>query len=126
MDGPEHIIKFSIKREQIPLNPIFCLIDYKGQGQTFDKLIVDLYKPQHHMASNMHNMHVILSHLRSIEGLVILRDIQIEDIQNINFQEGAMNCHKLLLKKKKKVFNDSTTKLNIKHIQNTSPKYRKN
>jgi hypothetical protein len=32
---------------------------------------------------------VILSRLQSIEGLVILQDIQIEDIQNINFQKGS-------------------------------------
>jgi hypothetical protein len=42
------------------------------------------------MALTMHNIYVILSHLQSIEGLVILQDIQIEYIQNINFHEGAM------------------------------------
>jgi hypothetical protein len=42
------------------------------------------------MALTMHNIYVIISRLQSIEGLVILRDIQIEDIQNINFREGAM------------------------------------
>ncbi len=79
--------------------------DYKAQGQTFDKRNVDLYKPLDHMALTMHNIYVILLHLRSIEGLVILRDIQIEDIQNINFREGAMkymNPQKKNLKAQKK------------------------
>jgi hypothetical protein len=90
MDGPEHVLKNHIKWEQIPLTLAFCLTDYKAQGQTFDKRIVDLYKPLDHMALTMHNVYVILLHLQSIEGLVILWDIQIEDIQNINFWEGAM------------------------------------
>jgi hypothetical protein len=37
------------------------------------------------MALTMHNIYVILSHSQSIEGLVILQDIQMEDIQNIIF-----------------------------------------
>jgi hypothetical protein len=43
------------------------------------------------MALTMHNIYVILSYLQSIEGLVILQDIQIEDIQNINFQKSFEN-----------------------------------
>jgi hypothetical protein len=89
MDGLEHVLKTSIKQDQIPLNPAFCLTNYKAQGQTFDKLIVNLYKPPNHMTLTMHNIYVILSRLQSIEGLVIMRDIQIEDIQNINFQKGS-------------------------------------
>jgi len=82
--------KISIMQEQIPLNLAFCLTNYKAQGQTFDKLIVNLYNPLDHMALTMHNIYVILSRLQSMEGLVILRDIQIEDIQNINFRKGEM------------------------------------
>jgi ATP-dependent exoDNAse (exonuclease V) alpha subunit len=43
MDAPEHVFKKYTKWEQILLNPAFCLTDYKAQGQTYDKLIVDLY-----------------------------------------------------------------------------------
>ncbi len=49
-----------------------------------------MYKPLDHMALAMHNIYIILLHLRSIEGFVILQDVQIEDIQNINFREGAI------------------------------------
>jgi hypothetical protein len=42
------------------------------------------------MALTMHNICVILFHLWSIEVLVILWDIWIEDIQNINFWKGPM------------------------------------
>ncbi len=90
MDGPKNTKTFSVKCEQIPLNPTFCLIYYKGEGQTFDKLIVDLHKLVDNMALTMHNICVILFHLWSIEVLVILWDIWIEDIQNINFWKGPM------------------------------------
>jgi hypothetical protein len=54
---------FSIKCEQIPLNPTFCLTYYKGQGQTFDKRIVDLHKLVDNMALTVRNICVILFHL---------------------------------------------------------------
>jgi type IV secretory pathway VirB4 component len=38
----------------------------------------------------MHNIDVTLSQLRSLDGLVILRDISIEDICKPN----SKNCHK--------------------------------
>jgi hypothetical protein len=63
MDGPKNMKTFSIKCEQIPLNPTFCLTYYKGQGQTFDKLIVDLDKHVDNMALTMHNICVTLFHL---------------------------------------------------------------
>jgi len=46
-----------IKHGQISLNLLFVLTNYKRQGQTFDKLIVDLYKPPKHMTIIMHNMY---------------------------------------------------------------------
>jgi hypothetical protein len=36
---------FNISRYQVPLAPSFYLIDLKSQGQTFDRLIIDLYQP---------------------------------------------------------------------------------
>ncbi len=59
MNGLEHVFFLIIKWEQIPLNPTFCLTNYKVQSQTFDKLIVDLYKPPNHMVLIMHNIYVI-------------------------------------------------------------------
>ncbi len=63
MDAPKNTKIFSIKCEQIPLNPTFCLTYYKGEGQTFDKLIVDLHKLVDNMAIIVHNICVILFHL---------------------------------------------------------------
>lgn len=54
----------SIKHDQIILNPTFCLTSYKGQRQTFDKLIIDLHKPPNNTPLMMHNIYVILSHLQ--------------------------------------------------------------
>jgi hypothetical protein len=36
---------FNISRYQVPLAPSFYLTDLKSQGQTFDRLIVDLCQP---------------------------------------------------------------------------------
>ncbi len=49
-----------------------------------------MHKPPNNMPLTMHNIHFILSHLRAIEGFVILWDIKIEDIKNVNFWKGVM------------------------------------
>jgi len=71
-----------IKHGQISLNLLFVLTNYKRQGQTFDKLIVDLYKPPKHMTIIMHNMYWLFFVHNSIEVVIIQWDIQNEDIQN--------------------------------------------
>jgi len=58
----EHVKKISSKQELIPLNLALCLTNYKTRGQTFDKLIVDLYKPPNHELriathNHLHNEH---------------------------------------------------------------------
>jgi hypothetical protein len=90
-------------------------------------VIVDFYKPLDHMVLAVHNIYVIVLHLRSIEGLVILWDIQ-----NINFQEDAMKYMNLQKKiespKEKSCMNPQLSKRKynaIKHIQNTSSTNRK-
>jgi hypothetical protein len=50
MDGPKNTKTFSIKCEQIPLNPTFRLTYYKRQGPNFYKLIVDLHIHVENMA----------------------------------------------------------------------------
>jgi hypothetical protein len=90
IEGPQYSKKFSIKKRQIPLSPAFCLIDYKGQGETFNNLIVDFSKPPDRNPLTMHNIYVTLSRLRSSEGLVLLRDITIEDLQKAKYRDGAL------------------------------------
>jgi len=50
MDGPKNTKTFSIKYEQVPLNPTFCMTYYKGQGPNFYKLFVDLHIHVNNMA----------------------------------------------------------------------------
>jgi hypothetical protein len=50
-----------LSKKKFHLNIAFCLTNYKVQSQTFDKLIVDLYKPPNHMVLIMHNIYAILS-----------------------------------------------------------------
>jgi hypothetical protein len=81
---------FSINRYQLSLALAFCLTYFKSQGQTFDHLIIDLKQSHDNVLIKMHNIDVTLSQLRSLDGLVILRDISIEDICKPN----SKNCHK--------------------------------
>jgi hypothetical protein len=90
IEGPQYSKKNSIKRRQIPLSPIFCLTDYKEQGETFNNLIVDFSKSPDRNPLTMHNIYVTLSRLRSSEGLALLRDITIEDLQKAKYRDGAL------------------------------------
>jgi hypothetical protein len=66
---------FNINRYQLLLALVFCLIDFKSQGQTFDHLIINLKQPLDNVPINMHNIYVTLSQLHFLDGLVILKDI---------------------------------------------------
>ena len=85
IDGLQHSKRFSIKRKQIPLNPAFCLTNYKEQGESFHNLIVDFYNPPDKHPITMHNIYVTLSRLHSISGLIILRDVKIKNLQNSKY-----------------------------------------
>jgi hypothetical protein len=39
----------------------------------------------------MHNIYVMLSRLRSIDGLIILQDISIQDINKIELKKGSID-----------------------------------
>jgi hypothetical protein len=43
------------------------------------------------MQPNMHNIYVTLLCLRSLNGLVILQDIIIQDIHKANFLKGSLH-----------------------------------
>jgi ATP-dependent DNA helicase PIF1 len=59
---------FSIRRSQLPLIPAFCLTDYKAQGQSMDKAIIDLAS-----ARGKQSVYVMLSRVKTFQGLAILR-----------------------------------------------------
>jgi hypothetical protein len=62
-------------------------IDIKTQGQTFDNLIIDLRQPLDNVHLNMHNIYVTLLCLQSIDGLIILQNITIQDICKTEFKK---------------------------------------
>jgi hypothetical protein len=63
---------FNISQYQLPLAPAFCLTNFKAQGQTIECLIIDLRQPPNNVQLNIHKIYVTLSHLRSLNGVVVL------------------------------------------------------
>lgn len=66
----------TIKRSQVPIMPAFAMTAHKAQGQTMDRAIVDLES-----CVGTESPYVMLSRVRSIEGLRILRPFHIAKIQ---------------------------------------------
>ena len=60
--------KCKVKRTQIPVVPGFSMTAYKAQGQTLNDVIVDLTA-----CSGTETPYVMLSRVKSLEGLLILR-----------------------------------------------------
>lgn len=76
-------VKFSIKdingittkitRRQYPITPAFAFTDFKSQGQTIERVIIDLAKPPNGALSPF-NAYVALSRSRGRENIRLLRD----------------------------------------------------
>ncbi|KAG8942843.1 hypothetical protein FRC04_003474 [Tulasnella sp. 424] len=60
--------KFHISRSQLPLLPAYAYTDYKAQGRTLEKAIVDLAD-----CNSLQSVYVMLSRVRTLHGLAILR-----------------------------------------------------
>ncbi len=86
----------TVNRYQLPIAPTFCLTYFKAQGQTFDNVIIDLWQPMDNVHLNMHNIYITLSHLRSIDGFIILQNITMQDICKASFKKGSQKCYNLL------------------------------
>ncbi|KIJ58468.1 hypothetical protein HYDPIDRAFT_102603 [Hydnomerulius pinastri MD-312] len=59
---------FSISRTQLPLLPAFAYTDYKVQGQSLGKVIVDLAS-----CRSLQSAYVMLSRAKTLSGIVVLR-----------------------------------------------------
>ncbi|KIM23130.1 hypothetical protein M408DRAFT_77987 [Serendipita vermifera MAFF 305830] len=59
----------SISRLQLPLIPAYSYTDYKSQGRTLERAIVDLKSAQ-----SLQGVYVMLSRVKSLNGLAILHD----------------------------------------------------
>lgn len=62
------IQKRTVSRVQLPLVPAYSYTDYKSQGRSLDRVVVDLGS-----ARSLQGVYVMLSRVRSIHGLAILR-----------------------------------------------------
>lgn len=69
--------EFRFSRSQLPIMPAFAYTDYKAQGRTMEKVIVDLQS-----CRNLQSVYVMLSRAKSLDGLLILRDFQSKQLCN--------------------------------------------
>lgn len=77
-DG-ESITHTSIRvvRSQLPILPAYAYTDYKSQGRSLDYAIVDLAS-----ANSIQGVYVMLSRLRTLKGLAVLRPFPAKTIEN--------------------------------------------
>ena len=64
-----------IKRKQVPVEPGFAITAHKAQGQTMDRVVVDLAG-----CSGTEQPYVMASRCTSIEGLIALREFDFSKI----------------------------------------------
>ncbi|KAG9075438.1 hypothetical protein FS749_012901, partial [Ceratobasidium sp. UAMH 11750] len=65
--------KATIRREQLPLAPAYAFADYRAQGQTLRRVIVDIAKPPTGGLTQF-NAYVSMSRSQTREYLRLLRD----------------------------------------------------
>ena len=70
--------KITIKRYQLPLIWGWVITDYKSQGATFQKVVDDFAKPPGR--SQPAQAYVALSRVKSLAGLSILREFEIDTL----------------------------------------------
>lgn len=75
--------KYSAARHQLPIIPMFAFTSHSSQGMTLDAAILDLSS-----CNSVAMAYVMLSRLRSLDGLAILRPFDIKKIRN-HMSEGC-------------------------------------
>lgn len=66
----------TVVRRQIPLIPAYGLTDYRSQGQTIDKLLLDLKSPPGTHSLSPFNLYVALSRSHGRDDIRILREFE--------------------------------------------------
>lgn len=64
---------FQVTRKQFCLTPAYAFTDYRAQGQTLEKVIVDIYPPPTGPPLTNFNIYVALSRSRGQQGIRLLR-----------------------------------------------------
>lgn len=87
VDGKK--LRKTFSRKQFHLCLAFALTDYKVQGKSYERAIVDLVKPRHGR-NNINSLYVMLSRVKTLDGLRILRKFRFEDI-NLQLSKNYIN-----------------------------------
>ena len=62
---------YNVSREQVPLMPAYSYTDYKSQGRSLERAIIDIQS-----AGRSQGIYVMLSRVKSLQGLLILRPFE--------------------------------------------------
>ena len=82
--------KCLIKRTQLPIAPAFAMTAHKAQGQTFNKVIVDLES-----CRGTESPYVMVSRVTSLNGLLILRPFKFAKIKCNQSQDTRQEFRRL-------------------------------
>ena len=82
--------KVRVNTHHFPIVPRFSCTNHKAQGQTLDKAIVDLVKPEKHRGNDLSFAYVPLSRVRRLEDLTILRDFDPKFIKDLRPVPGCI------------------------------------
>ena len=67
-----HKTMLSIKRRALPLAPAYCITTHKSQGQTLNKVVIDLKLPNDNQ-DDIAAIYVPLSRVKRLVDLIIIR-----------------------------------------------------
>lgn len=81
---------FSVSRLQVPLLPAYAYTDYKSQGRSLDNAIIDPAS-----ATTLQGVYVMLSRVRALSGLTILRPFNAAKIEQRLSQELRTELQRL-------------------------------
>lgn len=87
---PFSVKRCVIQRTQLPLLPAFAITAHKSPGQTLEKAMVDLDSCRGSEAP-----YVMISRVKSLQGLLILRPFLMEKIQRRLSQDTRKEMHRL-------------------------------
>lgn len=82
--------KCLIKRTQLPIAPAFAMTAHKAQGQTMNKVIIDLES-----CRGTESPYVMVSRVTSLEGLLILRPFKFSKIKCHQSQDTRKELNRL-------------------------------
>nr|GAT47507.1 ATP-dependent DNA helicase [Mycena chlorophos] len=79
---PNGATKYSATRHQLPIIPAFAFMSHNSQGHSLERAVIDLAS-----CRSIQSAYVMLSRLRSLKGLCILRPFRLSVIKNHISQE---------------------------------------